>query len=272
MPLKHGQETRLIVLLSVAIIAAGIVVATLPPLPGGGVQWGAAFLVSLLYPVLVYPTLRRNRADYAFRLMHWVPVGILLLWLALGLLGLFDADLHFFVRWMTWGWSLPLVTLGFLWLITFCIQVVRRRQLRMVLLALLFVPFAMFAMLSEQEEIKFNRQIAAAVWDAPLWSILQRAPGGAEDLGETVDRGRDTSSSSQRAIAVLPTSATSIDEGASSSLPRTLQPGGTGAYMRDVASRPNGLPEAGFGWGAIALLLMAGYCGTLHARARSVSR
>jgi len=264
MPLKHGQETWLVFFLGIAMVAAGITAATLPPLPAGAMQWGGAFLLSFLYSLLLHPMLREHRADYAFRLLHWVPMWILLLWLVLQLIGLFVADLEFVVRWMTWGWALPLVTLGFFLLFVFCVRVLRRRRFRVTLLALLFLPFAVLAILSEQPDINFNHRIVAAVWDAPLWNVLQQTSETERDQRQIA---RDEDQEPQAVAGVFGSDTTSAGL-LPSTLPTALQPGGTGAHIRDVASRPNGLPQAGFGWGAISLLLLAGYCGTLHARMR----
>jgi len=266
MPLKHGQETRLVFFLGVAIVAAGVAIATLPPLPEGALQWSGAFLISFLYPLLLHPLLRKHRADYAFRMLHWMPMWILIIWLVLQLIGLFISGLSFLVLWVSWGWALPLVTLGFFSLFVFCMHVIRCRKLRVTLLALTFLPFAVLAILSEQSDIDFNRKIVATVWNAPMWEMLEQAPemGGnhsqvaSNENQEPIDRDEpDASSSSSDAKEIMELMPP---------LPSALQPGGTGAHMRDIESKPNGLPQSGFGWSAIIVLLLAAYCGTLHAK------
>ncbi|MFA6259068.1 MAG: hypothetical protein WCX29_00480 [Candidatus Peribacteraceae bacterium] len=305
MPLKHKQETWLIVLLALAILCAGITLATLPALPGGIAPWGVAFTISLVYPFMVYPVLRRNRADYEFRLLHWLPMGMLLLWLVLQLVGMFVQELSFLSLWIAWGWSLPLVLVGFFMLILFCLSVIRRWGMRIALLSMFFIPFVFFGILSEQASSEFNATIASVIWE-PLVAdhtfsdgetdrgiaILDGSSNGVSSLASSSDSGEEAWRSALRrfqeqmraALRRSPEDAESplasgdidmhipADEGMLpwQRLPDTLQPGGTGTYIRDVDSQPDQLPGSGFGWAAIILALIAGYCGVLHARARDV--
>jgi len=42
----------------------------------------------------------------------------------------------------------------------------------------------------------------------------------------------------------------------------------SGHEYNSVSSRPSELPESGFGWSAIILMLVAGYCAALNESAR----
>jgi hypothetical protein len=163
MPLKHAQETRLVFLLGFAIALAGITCAVLPPLPSGIVPWVVAMIVAVLYPMLLSGMLRRNRADNTFRRLHWFPAGMLLLWFVLQGGAMFFPDLAIFAAWYAWGWTLPLVVLGFFLLLVFCLQVIRQRVVRILLLALLFVPFATGALVTEQQGIDLPARVTAFV-------------------------------------------------------------------------------------------------------------
>ncbi|MDD3896949.1 MAG: hypothetical protein PHU04_03860 [Candidatus Peribacteraceae bacterium] len=302
MPLKHGHETRLIFLLGVVFIATGIMVSLLPPLPSGLGPWTVLFLLSVLYSVLLYPTFRRNRADNAFRKLHWFPALMLLFWLFLqGAMLLFDG-VAAVSRIFAWGWSLPAVTVGFFLLFVFCLQVIRQRARRILLLALLFVPYAVMGFLAEQPQFTVNQRLAALLWDHAIWSVGSGQSGAnlvaqngsqssaalnldpSSDPGE--ERWREALRAFQRRMQGT-VSFGSVETGATAggsqsaavsvgeqavpqvpAFPPSLQRGGTGAHLREVASKPNGLPESGFGFGAFALTLVGGYCATLHARAK----
>src|SRR3989338_4009325 len=81
MPLKHFTETFLVVLLGAVIALTGLLAATLPPLPEGALPWGVLFVLSIIYPLLLLPLFQRRRADNSFRLLHWFPAMLLLVWL-----------------------------------------------------------------------------------------------------------------------------------------------------------------------------------------------
>src|SRR3989344_8257269 len=83
MPLKHSTETLLIIVLGVLLLVTGAILDILPSLPEGTVLWGVAWAGSVAYPLLLYPVLKERRADYSFRVLHFVPVGMLLLWFML---------------------------------------------------------------------------------------------------------------------------------------------------------------------------------------------
>ena len=86
MPLKHDLETWLIVLIGLMIALAGAVAAFLPPISVSILPWAIAFLLSIAYPLALYPMLRNRRADYEFRSLQFVPALILAVWLIVELL------------------------------------------------------------------------------------------------------------------------------------------------------------------------------------------
>lgn len=293
MPLKHKTETRLIVLLGLMLALSGIAVSLLPAFPLGAGPWAICFVIALVYPIVLYPMLKQNRADNEFRLMHWMPAGVLVLWFVFQMLESAKEETAFLSHWLTWAWTLPLVALGFFFLILFCLHVIRRRVVRIFLLSLLFVPYAAFALLGEQEGFSYNQQMASMLWNEDFWSQL--VPESEQDTNQIA---MDNSSSSVSAIdnganlapsqdpkeeewreslrafqrrmrdLVAETDPSSDAGSMEEELPIDLQPGGTGAHMRAVATKPNNLPESGFGWSAFLVVLFAGYCGVLHDRAR----
>lgn len=141
MPLKHATETLLTAILALAIIAAGILAALLPALPGGILPWSLALFASIAYPVALYPLFRERRADYPFRVLHFLPAVILLTRLVLGLLASKIPSLDILERLFTWGWSFPPVFASLLSLVWFCLKVIRQRAQRLAALGAMFLPF-----------------------------------------------------------------------------------------------------------------------------------
>lgn len=343
MPLKHATETFLVVLLGAVIAVTGFAITLLPPIPTGVVPWGVLFVLSFVYPILLYPLFKRDRADYTFRLLHWFPTEMLVLWMIFQLLALFVPAAAFLTGWFTWGWTLVFVALGMLMLIRFCLTVIRRRVPRVSYLLLILGAYAIGGLASEGTGMHPEKQLAAMLWgedavssvpssevadsrageeeeveEKESWwrnlSIAQLLTGKAgsssseknlepsedpseekwrEQLREMTDRERkvamrreeraqrseeeesssqssepvkEESSSSEEVIAEA--SSSSEEEVASGDLPESLEPGGSGAHLREVASVPSHLPDSGFGWGLIGLTLLAGYTGAVHDRTR----
>ncbi len=305
MPLKHRTETRLVVLLGAMMAFAGIVTALLPDLPEGIVQWVLVFALSFVYPLLLYPLLKRNRADYEFRLFHWVPTGLLFMWFVLQVIGTFFGELSFLGGWYAWSWTLVFTTLGFFFLILFCLNVIRQRVSRIFLLGLLFIPYATFGFLSEQDGYQFDQKLSAMLWDHEIWTFFEVDHGTGSTERVIAERNniqsdkdeRNLASSDdpseeawreslrrfQRRMEELKTNRLGIGYSSEVSsvmpeeapdiitvpkLPDSLKPGGTGTHMREVATTPNSLPKSGFGWDMAIIALIALYCGVLHDRMR----
>jgi hypothetical protein len=162
MPLKHFTETVLVVVLGGAVLLTGAIVGILPPLSQSIIPWLIAFILSLVYPLALYPMLRSRRADYPFRVLHFAPAFMLLLWLALDLLASVLPGAWFFRSLVVWGWAAIIVLVMFLLLAAFCLQVIRQRTSRLTFLAILLVPFIAFGVLSEH--YRWRDQVASAVW------------------------------------------------------------------------------------------------------------
>lgn len=176
MPLKHPTETVLVFLLGLVTILTGFVLTTLPDLPPGILPWFIVFVLTLAYPAALYPLLKNNRADYEFRLLHFAPAFMALLWLVLSVASLRFPAAAWFQHVYLFGWTLPLVTIAFLLLVLFCLNVIRRRVSRLVLLAILFVPYVALAL---TDEVKFHgsAQIASALWQGSWWNITGAQQG-----------------------------------------------------------------------------------------------
>lgn len=149
MPLKHSTETVLVVLLAVVMLATGVLTASLPSLPLGAGPWGIAFLAAVLYPLILYPFLRDNRADNIFRLMHWAPAVLLLAWFALAILELVFPAVFLLRRALVWGWSLIAVITLFVMLVAFCLRVLREGAKRVSILASILAVFLALAFVGE---------------------------------------------------------------------------------------------------------------------------
>ncbi len=149
MPLKHSTETVLIVILGLVMLVAGVLTASLPSLPLGAGPWGIAFLLAVLYPLILYPFLRDNRADNVFRLMHWGPAALLGLWFALALLELIFPAFFILRRVLVWGWSLLAVAALFVMLVAFCLRVLREGGKRISILAGILGVFLVLAFAGE---------------------------------------------------------------------------------------------------------------------------
>ncbi len=299
MPLKHATETFFVFLLGVIIAVTGFFAALLPALPTGIIPWAVLFVLALLYPLFLSPIFRRDRADYYFRLLHWVPVAILLVWFLLQTATLYFPALSSVLVILTWGWTLPLVALGFVLITLFCLHVIRRREQRIALLLVALVPFTALALAFEFSEDDWNAQIASMLWNGGAWSqllgtgshLLTKVEPTTSGTGELANLAKSEDESEeawrQRLRAIerrreriekrleQGSSVSSEDESSSSSDEPDLafvdmpdpEITGTGGELRDVDSKPNALPASGGGMAAMSILMIAGYTSTLHKRA-----
>lgn len=303
MPLKHFTETFLVVVLGAVIALIGLMLATLPPLPNGALPWGLLFVLSVAYPLVLTPLFRRRRADYVFRILHLLPAVLLLLWLVLQVLIYYEFLTSGVQMLYTWGWTLWPVVLSFVFLIGFCLKVIRRRKPRLTFLLIILIPFTALAVYSEQEGNHYERELASVLWDSSLWQIVEQT--GSVISGDRIADNRDTERNldtsedpeeeewrerlraqerrreriaarleeqSKNGSLPLPdidaSSEASESEEESSSVAASVSSVSSAvvAYGQ-TSSRPNHLPTSGFGFGAFGVALLAGYCGTLHQRA-----
>lgn len=301
MPLKHFTETFLILVLALLILLTGVVVDTLPLLPEGALPWALSFAVALLYALAVYPMLKQNRADYSFRVLQFLPAGMLVLWLLIQFVALKEPRLLAVHQWYTWGWSIISVLLGFLLLIAFCLNVIRRRIPRIALLLLLLVPFAAFAFASEQY-FHWDNTVSSLVWQGNWWDLvgtgtfLAQNPKGNEVAMD--DKNLDPSENPQeeawrRRLRALDARRKEIAERRSSSSsavmaePSSVKKNSVASSVKSSSSSvekssarssssvpiiaktpPPRLPSSGPGLGVAVISMLAGYTSVVHGRAR----
>ncbi len=283
MPLKHSTETWLVALLGVAIVLAGVACAILPSPVHAPLLWILLFAVSLAYPLSLYPLFQARRADYEFRVLHFLPALILFVWLILELLLSYIPSIGGLMSAYRWGWSLPAVLGSLAALVWYCLHVIRQRAARLRFLALLFVPFVILGILGENFQ-----------WPEQLASVLSGSSSSiVTGSGTTIIAGTVSSETSsnlnpssdpdeeklrmalrrqeRRKARLLemqnePVAVHGAKDGIAmigrySSLIAANIPGGT--------NPPPHLPSSGIGGvEAVALMFVAAYCAILHERAR----
>jgi len=305
MPLKHATETVLVFVLGLVIAIFGVLTATLPPLPQGGLPWVVLLAIAVLYPLSLTHLFKKNRADYAFRWLHWFPVLILLLWLIIEILAKVYEPARSVQSYYQWGWTFGFVAIGILGIMIFCLRVIRRRLPRMLLLLVVFVPFAVLAFAGEGKR-NWNGVLASALWDASLWSDIQQGISGTGSVEIALDNKepKNLSSSADPAeeawrerlrefekrrqeiatqanddfdepIEPVPVADASEDKSEAQEPAKqptvptvTSQKTGTGREYREAKTVPNQLPSSGAGLGFLAITMVSGYCGLLHRRAK----
>ncbi len=250
MPLKHLTETVLVAALAVAVILTGMLLPTLPPLPQGILPWLILFFLTLAYPLSLYGMLRRNRADYSFRVLHFLPAILAAFWLVLQLLMLRVPGIGSILRGYLYAWTLPGVALSFMFLMAFILHVIRRRETRLTILAILFLPFLFLSTVSERTG-DGTGAIASVIWQGDWWDITGSASSSRS--GEVAMQ----SSSVSLSRASTPVAASSR----SSAVPFFSQ--------GSSSSKPPRLPSAGLGLDLLAVTLAALYMGTVHRRAKN---
>jgi len=300
MPLKHTTETLLVFLLGTATVVTGIIIPSLTAPDMGIAPWAIVFVLAIAYPLALSGLFRRNRADYAFRLLHWMP-AILLLLLFLMQAGIrtlpFIASV---LDWYTWGWTLPGVATGFFLLVYFCLRVIRRWTKRLVLLVVLFVPFMVGAVASEHYTT-WNQEIASVLWEGEWWKLEKDGAGlvaqvdspseeasseknleaSADPVEESYrERLRAIENRRERIAARLEErhageeESTGEEEGEESEEAAPVVEEVSSAEsvsMREVSSMPSRLPSSGLSWAAIILTMLGLYTATVHARTRKRS-
>ena len=297
MPLKHFTETVLIVLLGCMTLVTGVAMDTLPLLPEGALPWAIAFAITLLYGLSFYPMLKQNRADNSFRILHFLPAAMLVLWLVIELLTLKFPQALTVHHWYTWGWSVVVVVLCFLLFIGFCLNVIRRRVPRIALLLLLLVPFTGLAFASEQY-YHWDQKVSSLVWQGNWWDLVGTGTivaGGQKVIDDT---NLDSSDNPQeeawrrrlRALDERRRSIAEEKEGKSSSskvsskasskalvvssssrVASSVQSSGQKSSGREIAqvkTPPPRLPTSGGEMSGLVFAILAGYTSVLHSRAQ----
>ncbi len=151
MPLKHHTETAYLLFLGIVICVAGLIASLLPPLPSSLVAWIFLLIITGLYPVVLAGTFRSNRADYEFRLLHWFPMWIFLIWGLIDLAAPHVQFLHILKLGCFYLWSLPVVALGLFFIMLFASHVIRRSRSRITFIALFLILFTAGAITAEAQ-------------------------------------------------------------------------------------------------------------------------
>ncbi len=285
MPLKHLTETAYLILLGLVICAFGFFTSLLPAIPEGMGYWAILLTVAVLYPLIFSGTFRTNRADYEFRLLHWFPAGMLILWLILQLIAPHYRPAYILQLGFFFLWSLPLVALGISFIILFAVHVIRRSVVRIWVLSILLVLFCVGAVAAEAQ--RWNPRLQAAIFpkDTKVFiasvkselTKLSRLVYQPNETGTGMIAGTAGSSSSARSgrpIAVTPSNG---------SIPSSLDPS-TEAFLSSVraatnssssmvssmsSSRPSRLPQSGPEAAAILFVFTAaGYCSVMQRKMR----
>lgn len=266
--------------LGILLVATGFVLGLLPAFPAGIAYWCVLFAVTVFYPLLLTRLLRSNRADYEFRILHWVPAAMAVLWLVLELLTYRfsvarTAQLGFFSF-----WSLPLVALGIVLTIVFAAHVIRRRNVRIPFLSILLVAFAATSVVSHT--MGWNPALQATLF--PETDITRIAQAGYTSISGFLARvqlpGSARSNPSSGSGTANASSPMSVAASVASSTPGRHTVSSSLAHSSDAtasiadataATKPRRLTKTGPEETAAILLatMLAGYCGVLHTRARS---
>lgn len=284
MPLKHFTETFLVVVLGVVLALTGLLTATLPDLPDGALPWAVLFVLAVIYPLSLYSLFQKRRADNMFRNLHWTPAAIVLGWLLLQGVAIGSSVEAESLSFYTWGWTLGPVVLAFVMLVAFCLKVIRRRVPRLTFLALVLVPFAAAALVSEQGG-NWESELASAMWSADFWKLDETGLlASLTETGSSMEKNLDPSEDpkeenwrerlrmqknrEERIAARMEergksTSSVEAMEESSSSSVKSV-----GRELASVSSMPSSLPSSGFGWSTILLTMAGAYCATLHNSAR----
>ena len=255
MPLKHRTETAFLFILALAISFAGFALALLPSMPEGFVYWSILLIASVLYPLLLLHTFKINRADYEFRLLHWFPAILFVLWMVLELLSPFLRIAFILKLGFLSLWSLPLVVLGIVFIILFSLHVIRRSRLRVWVLSLLLALFASSAVASAV--MGWNPSLQAALFPRNL-SLSPSFPFHFSSLLKFLREDPDSGSG-------LTIGEHSISASSSSTRSVVAISSATTSSLADHV--PDKLPQSGVElFFPLLLLVVAGYCSTLHRR------
>lgn len=280
MPLKHHTETALMLVLGILLALTGFALGLLPAFPAGIAYWCIVFAVTVVYPLLLTHTLRSNRADYEFRILHWLPAAMAALWLLLELLSYRFSVAHTVQLGFFSFWSLPLVALGIVLTIAFAAHVIRRRNVRIPFLAVLLTVFAAASVASHA--MHWNPVLQAALF--PQTDISRIAANGYRSVTGLLAAVRmpgstDATSSSASIAAGASSAMSAASESMSSASAKRSTLSSSAATSSDATTtiadvlngtKPRRLTKTGPEETAAALLaaVLAGYCGVLHARAR----
>lgn len=238
----------MVCLLALSMVLAGVAGAVLPRFALSPLPWVSVLIVAALYPMILSPFFRMRRADNAFRLLHVLPLLILLGALLLQLFSTLRPAVQKAFTVYTWGWSLLPVAFALLLLLLFCVQILRQRGARSLMLAALFVPFAILGVLSERQP--WNPLLTASETNLTHSSIP------AEEQWRMKLRNQE-----RRQVRIVSRAATGD----------LIVPVHSAKDSVLISSSPPHLPSSGMGVELLVLTMLAGYCGVIHLRARQRS-
>lgn len=272
-PMKHRSETAYLLVLGLIICLSGFLTGLLPKMPYGLPYWIALMALSIVYPILLIPTFRENRADYEFRLLHWFPAGMFLLW---GLLQFAAPRSHIgniLMLGFLFLWSLPMVALGISFIILFAVHVMRRSAVRVTVLSILLSLFSIGAVAAEAQG--WDRKLQATIFPKDPARIVVSLKGAAMTVKSlvyqpTVTGGpvavtsssvsSDTASEHSSSVALISSSGSSSDSRSSLAMQSSAQ-------SSLSSSRPSRLPQSGpEAAGVLMALMLALYSATVHRR------
>src|SRR3989338_1919565 len=247
MPLKHTKETFLLLLLGVLFGVTGISAHLLPPLPEGAILWGGLWILTLLYPLLLYPYLRYHRADYLFRILHFLPATLVMLWLLFALIAFAIPSWEVAFRWYVWGFSAAPVLFGLLCICAFSLHVLRQRIIRVMAISMLFFVFAANAI---GWEVSSFEKLAVSHEQESLVHLEYSDDPDEESWRKRLRRMERRQSRLKEHDSMREVPVQSVSSSAS------------------FSSRPPVLSSSGPSLGMVMLLLFASYPTLLHERAR----
>lgn len=261
MPLKHHTETAYLIILGLLICVSAFLTSLLPELPEGLRYCVLFFTVAALYPIFLIPTFRRNRADYEFRLLHWLPAGSFALWLLLQIIDPYWEWFHITNLGFLFLWSVPLVALGLGSSILFCVHVIRRKKIRIVVLSSFFILFTIGALLAESRG--WNPRLQHAIFRTGPATVVRFGMERMRSFPRTVRMSDPASDllSENKASSVRSSVRIKTKSSAARSSDRS-------SVMMD--RKPNRLPQSGpESLLVLAATLLALYAGTMHMRQRN---
>lgn len=278
MPLKHATETLLVFILAVTLLLTGVVLRLLPELPGGLLWWSVAFVIALLYPLVLYPLMRKRRADYSLRALHFLPALFLLLWLVLMLAGSWLGVVGRLLLALRWGLGLLPVTFGLVLLALYCMHVIRQRGTRLPLLLLLFVPFALLGTTVEtgtwngllasssqsssrqQANLEPSDNTSENQWRGILRRMERREQRIAEQDDPFASSAAISSQSSSAPVMIAVTSSVRSSQG-------RVSTSSSQNSSRQMVDAPPNLVSSGPVLNMLGVLFVAAYCAVLQSRA-----
>ncbi len=258
MPFKHATETLLLCVVALVTALTGLLLPSLPLLPGGLLPWSVLVLVLCAYPLLLGPAFRANRAPKTLRLLHWYPALLALIWGLLALLAWFIPRAGMALRAFEFGWSLPGVAVGIGLICAYAFQVLRWWQRRAALFSSLLTVFAICAFLGNAAGVPDKlraRLFSGHWWELPILAQLPSSSHDGANLSTSPDPDEEAYRSQMRDVE-------SSRPPVSSSSAMSQQQVSIG----QTSSKPSHLPGAGIGIEPLMIAMLAGYTTVLQRR------